>query len=50
MIAGMTIANLLGVPLGTALSSMLSWRVTFLLVGCWGMIVLYYIWRWMPPV
>ena len=50
MIAGMTIANLLGVPLGTALSSMLSWRVTFLLVGCWGMIVLYYIWRWIPPV
>ena len=50
MIAGMTTANLLGVPLGTALSSMLSWRVTFLLVGCWGMIVLYYIWRWIPPV
>lgn len=50
MIAGMTIANLLGVPLGTALSSMLSWRVTFLLVGCWGMIVLYYIWRWIPQV
>jgi hypothetical protein len=32
MIAGMTIANLFGVPLGTSLSTMLSWRATFLLV------------------
>ena len=36
MIAGMTIANLFGVPLGTSLSNAISWRVTFLLVGCWG--------------
>lgn len=50
MIAGMTIANLFGVPLGTALSTMLSWRLTFLLVGCWGIAVLYYIWRWVPMV
>ena len=50
MIAGMTVANLFGVPLGTSLSHMLSWRVTFLLVGCWGLIVLYYIWRWVPAV
>ena len=32
MIAGMTVANLFGVPLGTSLSHMLSWRVTFLLL------------------
>lgn len=50
MIAGMTIANLFGVPLGTSLSNMLSWRFTFLLVGCWGMVILYYIWRWVPHV
>lgn len=50
MIAGMTIANLFGVPLGTSLSNMLSWRFTFLLVGCWGMVILYYIWRWVPQV
>lgn len=50
MIAGMTVANLFGVPLGTSLSHMLSWRVTFLLVGCWGLIVLYYIWRWVPVI
>ena len=50
MIAGMTIANLFGVPLGTSLSNAISWRVTFLLVGCWGLIVLYYIWRWVPVI
>lgn len=50
MIAGMTIANLFGVPLGTSLSTMLSWRVTFLLVGIWGIVILYYIWRWVPHV
>ena len=50
MIAGMTIANLFVVPLGTSLSNAISWRVTFLLVGCWGVIILYYIWRWVPHV
>ena len=50
MIAGMTIANLFGVPLGTSLSTMISWRVTFLLVGAWGIVILYYIWRWVPNV
>ena len=50
MIAGMTIANLFGVPLGTSLSTMLSWRATFLLVGLWGIVILYYIWRWVPQV
>ena len=50
MIAGMTVANLFGVPLGTSLSHTLSWRVTFLLVGAWGLITLYYIWRWVPQV
>lgn len=50
MIAGMTIANLFGVPLGTSLSTLLSWRLTFLLVGAVGVAVLYYIWKWVPHV
>ena len=50
MIAGMTVAYLFGVPLGTSLSHTLSWRATFLLVGAWGLITLYYIWRWVPQV
>lgn len=32
------------------MSNAISWRVTFLLVGCWGVIILYYIWRWVPHV
>lgn len=50
MIAGMTIANLFGVPLGTFFSNAVSWRIPFLLVGVWGIVTLYYIWRWVPHV
>ena len=50
MIAGMTVANLFGVPLGTSLSHTLSWRVTFLLVAGWAVITFYYIHRWVPVV
>ena len=50
MVAGMTVANLFGVPLGTALSSLLSWRLTFALVAVWGIAVAYYIARWVPMV
>ena len=44
MVAGMTVANLFGVPLGTSLASALSWRLTFLLVGRRGGILPYYLW------
>ncbi len=48
MVAGMTIANLLGVPLGTALSVHISWRTTFLLAAACGLLTFYCIWRWIP--
>lgn len=48
MIAGMTIANLFGVPLGTALSSQISWRMPFMLVALLSVLVIYYIWKWVP--
>ena len=50
MIAGMTIANLFGVPLGTSLSHNLSWRLPFLLVSGWSLIVFYGIWKWVPAI
>lgn len=50
MIAGMTVATVFGVPLGTALSNTISWRLTFLLVACWSLLTLYCIWRWIPLV
>lgn len=50
MVAGMTVANLIGVPLGTALSSGLSWRFPFVLVVIISIAVLYYIWKWVPVI
>ena len=47
-IAGMTIANLFGVPLGTLLSNLFSWRFPFLFNGCWGMLVFFLVWKWIP--
>lgn len=35
MIVGMTVANLFGVPLGTYISNVLSWRTTFAIVAVW---------------
>lgn len=50
MVAGMTVANLFGVPLATGLSSQMSWRFPFILVIFVSLIVLYYIWKWVPGV
>ena len=50
MIAGMTIANLFGVPLSTALSGNISWRVPFVLVALLSVLVIYYIWKWVPHI
>ena len=46
----MTLANLFGVPLCTAFSVVLSWRLTFVLIGCWSLITLLFIARWVPHV
>ena len=50
MVAGMTVANLFGVPLATGLSASVSWRFPFLLVVFVSLIVLYYMWKWVPSV
>lgn len=50
MVAGMTVANLFGVPLATGLSASVSWRFPFLLVVFISLIVLYYVWKWVPSV
>lgn len=50
MIAGMTVATLLGVPLGTALSTYISWRMVFLLVVAWSAVTIGSLWRWVPDV
>ena len=50
MIAGMTIANLFGVPLGTLLSTFLSWRIIFCLVVIWCILTLYSIKKYVPYI
>ncbi len=50
MTAGMTVANVFGVPLGTALAHTLSWRVIFYLVVLWGLLVLVSCARWVKDV
>ncbi|MDE6268340.1 MAG: MFS transporter [Muribaculaceae bacterium] len=50
MIAGMTIATLGGVPLGTFLSGMFSWRLAFSVVGIAGFLTFFAIRSWVPQV
>ena len=50
MCAGMPVANLMGVPLGTYLSHNLSWRAPFLMSIILAIITLYMIYRWVPDV
>jgi DHA1 family arabinose polymer transporter-like MFS transporter len=50
MISGMTVANLLGVPLGTWLSQEFSWRYTFLLIAIFNVAVMISIIFWIPNI
>lgn len=48
MTAGMTLANVLGVPAGTWISHNVSWRITFAGVGLWALVLFWLIKRWIP--
>ncbi len=48
MVMGMTIANLLGVPIGTLLSETLSWRLIFAFSTLWSAVTIFFIHRWIP--
>ena len=48
MVMGMTVANLLGVPLGTLLGETLSWRVIFAVSTLWSALTIFFIFRWIP--
>jgi len=50
MVSGMTVANLIGIPLGTFLSHNFSWRITFLLIGLFGFLVLYSVNKLIPEL
>lgn len=50
MIAGMTVATLLGVPAGTFITNNLTWRVAFLIVAIAGVLTWLGIRHWVPVV
>ncbi|WP_438263970.1 MFS transporter [Arenibacter palladensis] len=50
MFAGLTIANVIGVPIGTYLGHHYNWNLSFLMVGIVGVIALLSIYFWMPKM
>jgi len=50
MIAGMTVANLLGVPLGTWLGHEFNWRYTFFLIAVFDALVILSVLLWVPDI
>ncbi|MEG2397359.1 MAG: MFS transporter AraJ [Citrobacter sp.] len=50
MISGMTVANLVGIPVGTWLSQAFSWRYTFLLIAIFNIAVIVSIAFWVPNI
>ncbi|EPO2667053.1 MFS transporter [Escherichia coli] len=50
LVSGMTVANLLGIPLGTYLSQEFSWRYTFLLIAVFNIAVMASVYFWVPDI
>ncbi|SFT66475.1 MFS transporter, DHA1 family, arabinose polymer transporter [Kosakonia arachidis] len=50
MIAGMTVANLIGIPLGTWIGHSFSWRYTFLLISLFDIAVIISVIFWVPAL
>ena len=50
MVTGLTVANVVGVPLGTFVAQQLSWRVVFAAVACIGLVTIAGLLAWMPTV
>lgn len=48
MISGMTIANLLGIPIASYVTHIVSWHMLFALVAIWGLVTIYVIRKWVP--
>jgi DHA1 family arabinose polymer transporter-like MFS transporter len=50
MFAGLTLANIFGVPIGTYIGNHFNWRVSYFLVSLSGFFTLYSIIKWLPDV
>ncbi|WP_026261866.1 MFS transporter [Spirosoma panaciterrae] len=50
MFAGLTVANIIGVPLGTYIGHTLSWRITFLIIAGVGLVTMASIYKLLPAM
>ena len=50
MCSGMSVANLIGIPFGTFICQVASWRYIFLFSAVWGLVTLFSIWRFIPSM
>ncbi|QHW00686.1 MFS transporter [Spirosoma endbachense] len=50
MFAGLTIANIIGVPLGTYIGHTMSWRITFVVIAAVGLITMFCIQKLLPAM
>lgn len=50
MCSGMSVANLIGIPFGTFICQVASWRYIFAFSAVWGLITLFSIWRFIPSM
>lgn len=50
MIAGMTVANLIGVPVCTYISAHISWRLAYGIIASWGLITVLSVSLWIPKM
>ncbi|WP_111598869.1 MFS transporter [Chitinophaga skermanii] len=50
MFTGLTVANIIGVPLGTYIGHSFDWRITFGAVGIIGILAMLSIYSWMPAM
>ena len=48
MFAGLTVANIIGVPLGTYIGHTMSWRITFVIIAVVGLITMFCIQKLLP--
>lgn len=50
MFTGLTLANLIGVPIGTYIGHHFSWRITYGIISFLGLVTLAALWFWMPKI
>src|SRR5690554_749549 len=50
MFTGLTLANLVGVPLATYLGQFYSWQIPYLVIAGLGLVTFYTLYRWVPAI